>query len=253
MGRLAQTLGLANMHLSHAIFQWPFGLGGEAFPPEIDYVSRGQDIWRHASSRLKGNPSELDRVDCIGTLKRAINNRLKAIQATYHFDQLPTKRPKKQVLEKLQDYGIVRPAIIKELLDVRNGIEHNDAAPPDTPKCEFYVDIVWYFLKSTDSLVHMAVDSLHYQDDQSDSELALDIKPHEDWTVTVSGSVLDSYLKEHPVPHDLALLEFKSPARRARRGYTKFSAAVYKDAATLQMLAQEYFSISGYSHEDSEA
>jgi hypothetical protein len=241
------------MHLSHAIFQWPFGLDGENYPPEIDYVARGQEIWRHARARLKHTPSELDRVDCIGTLKRAINHRLKAIQATYHFDQLPTERPKKQILEKLQDYGIVRPAIIKELLEVRNGIEHNDAAPPDTPKCEFYVDIVWYFLKSTDALVHMAVDSMHYQDDQSDSELIIGVKPQENWKVTVSGTILDTYLKEHPAPLDLALLEFKSPVRRAKRGYTKFSATVHADKDTLQVLAQEYFSISGYSHEDSEA
>ena len=131
-----------------------------------------QEIWRHAAARLKGTPSDLDRVDCIGTLKRAINHRLKAIQATYNFDQLPTTRPKKQILEKLQDYGLVRPVIIKELLEVRNGIEHNDAAPPETPRCEFYVDVVWYFLKSTDTLVDMAVDSIVYEDDQSESALS---------------------------------------------------------------------------------
>ena len=241
------------MNLSHAIFQWPFGLDASAFPPEIDYVSRAQEIWRHARARLRGTPSELDRVDCIGTLKRAINHRLKSIQATYHFDQLPTKRPKKQVLERLQDYGIVRPAIIKELLEVRNGIEHNDAAPPDTPKCEFYVDIVWYFLKSTDSLVDMAVDSIHYEDDQSESVVIIAFQPREDWNITIGGSVLDSYLTQHPEPHDLNLLEFKSPTRRAKRGYTKFSATVQTNIDTLQVLAQEYFSISGYSHEDSEA
>jgi hypothetical protein len=139
------------------------------------------------------------------------------------------------------------------LLEVRNRIEHNDAPPPDTPKCEFYVDIVWYFLKSTDSLVDMAVDSIHYEDDQSESVVTIAINPQEGWKVAVSGSVLDSYLTEHPEPHDLALLEFKSPGRRARRGYTKFSATVQTDIGTLQVLAQEYFSISGYSDEDSEA
>ena len=241
------------MHLSHAILQWPYGVEGKAFPPEIDYVSRSQDIWRHAVARVKGDCSELDRVDCIGTLKRAINHRLKAIQATYHFDQLPTTRPKKQVLEKLQDYGIVRPAIIKELLEVRNGIEHNDAAPPDKPRCEFYIDLVWYFLKSTDSLVDMAVDSIVYEDDQSDSALYLSINPQENWRFTVSGTVLDSYLPALPKDGDLKLEDFKSPARRTRRGYTKFTAAIVPDRDALRRLAQDYFSASGFSHEDSEA
>jgi hypothetical protein len=241
------------MHLSHAIFQWPYGVDGKAFPPEIDYVSRAQEIWRHAAAKLKGTSSELDRVDCIGTLKRAINHRLKAIQATYHFDQLPTTRPKKQIFEKLQDYGLVRPAIIKELLEVRNGIEHNDAAPPDAPRCEFYVDVVWYFLKSTDALVDMAVDSIVYEDDQSESALYLSVKPDENWKFTLRGSVLDSYLPKDPKAGDLKLQDFATPTRRARRGYTKFTATVQPDLAAFQRLAQDYFSVSGYSHEDSEA
>ena len=241
------------MHLSQAIFQWPYGVDGKTFPPEIDYVSRAQEIWRHAAAKLKSPSSELDRVDCIGTLKRAINHRLKAIQATYHFDQLPTTRPKKQIFEKLQDYGLVRPAIIKELLEVRNGIEHNDAAPPDPPRCEFYVDVVWYFLKSTDALVDMAVDSIVYEDDQSESALYLSVKPYDNWKFSVSGSVLDSFLLEDPKAGDLKLQDFATPTRRAQRGYTKFTATVQPDLAVFQRLAQDYFSISGYSHEDSEA
>ena len=241
------------MHLSHAIFQWPYGVDGKSFPPEIDYVSRAQEIWRHAAVRLKGAPSELDRVDCIGTLKRAINHRLKSIQATYHFDLLPASRSKKQILEKLQDYGIVRPAIIKELLEVRNGIEHNDAAPPDGPSCAFYLDIVWYFLKSTDSLVDMAVDSIVYEDHQTESFIHLTVEPRENWKFKVSGTVIDSCLSNEPKTGDLKLQDFVTPTRRAKRGFTNFNATIQTDLAALQRLAQDYFSVSGYSHEDSEA
>jgi hypothetical protein len=139
------------------------------------------------------------------------------------------------------------------LLEVRNGIEHNDAAPPDTPRCEFYVDVVWYFLKSTDALVDMAVYSIGYEDDQSESAIYLSVKPHENWEFSVSGSVLDSYLPKDPEAGDLKLQDFTTPARRARRGYTKFTATVQTDLAALQRLAHEYFSVSGYSYEDSEA
>jgi hypothetical protein len=129
------------MFLSPAVFQWPYDAQDRVFPPEVDYVHRAHEVWRHAQGRLAGTPGPLDRVDCIGALKRAIDIRLKAIRATYNFDALPSPRAKKQTLEKLQDYGIVRPAILKELIDVRNSLEHEHTEPPQTERCKFYVDI----------------------------------------------------------------------------------------------------------------
>ena len=45
------------MHLSHAIFQWPLGLDGKAVPAEIDYVRKGQEIWRDAHLARFPTPS----------------------------------------------------------------------------------------------------------------------------------------------------------------------------------------------------
>ena len=53
-------------------------------------------------------------------------------------------------LERLEAVGLARPFLIRRLFDLRNDIEHRDAAPPDLDRCLELADVTWYFLKSTD-------------------------------------------------------------------------------------------------------
>jgi hypothetical protein len=59
-------------------------------------------------------------------------------------------------LEILAELGVIRPSLIQGLLKIRNDVEYNDAAPPAAEACRNFVDIVWYFLRSTDALLHTA-------------------------------------------------------------------------------------------------
>jgi hypothetical protein len=43
--------------------------------------------------------------------------------------------------------------LLTKLLEIRNAIEHEDKKPPKRNECLELVDIVWYFLKSTDNMV----------------------------------------------------------------------------------------------------
>lgn len=155
------------MYLSDDFFNWPY-LEFEGTGVDYENLTRGHDIWRHAQNKIKDDPSEFDRVDCILSLKRAINSRLKTIDSVYSFNKLPSQRLKKQILEKYQDYGLIRPSILKDLFVVRNLLEHEDVTPPEIDKCHYYVDMVWYFLKSTDSLLQIKCDSLIYEDNRSE-------------------------------------------------------------------------------------
>jgi hypothetical protein len=241
------------MFLSPAVFQWPYDAQDRTFPPEVDYVNKAHDVWRHAQSRLAGEPTALDRVDCIGALKRAIDIRLKAIRATYNFDILPSLRAKKQTLEKLQDYGIVRPAILKELIDVRNSLEHEHTEPPATDKCKFYIDICWYFLKSTDPLVDMAVSSLVYVDDPSDSSVQMEIEPRNDWALRVHGHVRSEFILLSGTEGALELTEFGPAPPKPKNGYQRFVANGKPTEEGLLRIAREYFGAAGYWYEDHNA
>lgn len=241
------------MFLSPAVFQWPYDAQDRMFPPETDFVHRGHEVWRHAQGRLSDSATPLDCVDCIGTLKRAIDIRLKAIRSTYNFDALPSPRGKKQTLERLQDYGIVRPAILKELIDVRNSLEHAHSEPPSVAKCRFYVDICWYFLKSTDILVDMAVASLVYEEHDYVSSVQIEVHPRDNWRLRVKGHIRTEMLLEVPTPGALELTDFAADPPKARVGYTRFIANGIIDSTGLTRIARDYFGASGYWYEDHSA
>ncbi|WP_284205527.1 hypothetical protein [Psychromonas marina] len=113
------------MYLSIEFLDWPYG-EHEATGVDFDKFNRGHEIWRHAKSRLDGNPNEFEIIDCITSLKRAVNSRIKTIAKEYDFSSLPNIRSKKQTLEKYQDYGIIRSSFLKELFELRNLLEHED-------------------------------------------------------------------------------------------------------------------------------
>ncbi|WP_313260480.1 hypothetical protein [Lacrimispora sp.] len=116
---------------------------------------RAYEIWDRAKFLIDINDNLFCLSDGITNLKRSINQRLKNIEKVYHFKNIDFENKAKGYLELLEQFDIVRPLIMKELLRIRNEIEHNDALPPNANRCQELVDIVWYFLKSTDSLVQI--------------------------------------------------------------------------------------------------
>ena len=110
-------------------------------------------IWSHAAGLLSGIPSELVRSDAVGNLKRALNVRLKHLEGLYRFSHLPLGLRHKATLERLEMLGVVRPLLLRHLLDIRDAIEHKNHKAPTSRRCNELLDIAWYFLKSTDALV----------------------------------------------------------------------------------------------------
>ena len=146
---------------------WPCDTqGSTSF--DYEYRFRGHEIWEHARKRLLDGGESLDKIDCLSALKRCINHRVKSIYKTHDIHNLPSVHGKKKTLEKLHEYGIVRPSLLQDLFKIRNDIEHEDKDPPSTDTCEKYLDIVWYFLKSTDDLVYTFNDLFAYQNPEKD-------------------------------------------------------------------------------------
>jgi hypothetical protein len=67
-----------------------------------DRATRLYEIHQHACDRLAGDdPKELDRVDAIITLRRAVGQRTKALKEIYAFRELPIGAKPKHDLELL--------------------------------------------------------------------------------------------------------------------------------------------------------
>lgn len=180
---------------------------GHSFDDEIRLVGRAHNIWRHASSLIYPGCSEFSRVDAITGLKRAVNQRIKTLARAYCFDGLPFANQRK-TLEKFQFYGIIRPALLKEIFEIRNAIEHMDSAPPDVNQCSRYIDFVWYFLKSTDSLLEMKKEDVIFWADTEHRSLRFCPRFDDSWSIMVSGEILEQDILECPHPGSLEIDEY---------------------------------------------
>lgn len=233
------------MYLNDDFFNWPYS-DYESTGVDFDKLTRAHDMWRHAQSRVKGEPNEFDRVDCISSLKRAVNSRLKTIESVYNFDKLPSLRSKKQTLEKYQDYGLIRPSILRDLFEIRNLLEHEDVDPPETDKCHLFIDIVWYFLKSTDSLLQMKCDCLIYESDTSE----LFMRPDSEWSYSLSGKVEKHLVSDTPKTNFIELVDGKTSDFLGNSAMLNISGSVKMTEELKTRFARDYFGAMDYWFED---
>lgn len=124
-------------------------------------LHRAYEIWSHAEQILSSKNDELHRADAITALKRCLNQRLQLIEETYNFKALFGKNT--HYLEILEYMNLVRPLMLKKLFTIRNDIEHRDAQPPDIERCLELLDLVWYFLKSTDNILSFRKEDVLYE------------------------------------------------------------------------------------------
>ena len=55
----------------------------------------------------------------------------------------------------MAEVGIIRPLLLKTLLNARNDVEYNDVKPPSVERCREFAEAVWYLLRSTDSILEV--------------------------------------------------------------------------------------------------
>lgn len=148
--------------LSNDIFNWAAYSQGGSILYELSW-RRSYEIWKRACDLIEKNDTPFDLNDGIANLKRSLNHRLTLIEEIYHFKNISFLNKPKGYLELLGAYNIVRPFIMKNLLIIRNNIEHHDSDPPELPRCKELLDITWYFLKSTDAIVQIKKESIYFE------------------------------------------------------------------------------------------
>ena len=166
---------------------------------------RAYEIWEHASTRLQNNPDEMDRTDAITTLKRCVNQRLQVIEKLYKLRAVFASSSNRylQLLERLL---IVRPLLILGLMEVRNEIEHQDKRPPKVERCLELLDIVWYFLRTTDRIVQKVYDSLVYDHDGDIYGVTLGITIKRKWNFTICGWLPKEFVAMQPKTNFVEIL-----------------------------------------------
>lgn len=157
-----KLMSLSKIWLKEDVFDWEGYLEGGSVNND-PLIDRPYKIWEHSKNlfKIKGE-NEFHRADGILNLKRSINHRLQYIEQIYQFKTFKFDNKPKGTLELLETFGLVRPYIMKQLFEIRNDIEHRDFKPPNIERCNELLDVVWYFLKSTDTLVQIIKSEFSY-------------------------------------------------------------------------------------------
>lgn len=198
---------MSNM-LSPEFLQWPLfsdGFEGWGDSEASEAVTRPYKIWRHASRLLEQGTAPEFRADIVTNLNRAVSLRLRNLSSRYKLKALPPRRKKFSIPQKLADYEIIRPVLLRQLIGIRNAVEHRDEQPPAKRRCAEFVEFTWYFLKSTDALTrHHCTGLISESSEQLGQEslwwLYIDNGPHEHWRPVLHGWIPRSMISS--VRHD---------------------------------------------------
>lgn len=141
------------IYISPDISSWHAMPSSGLILPDKD-KQRAYDHLHRAEHFLSlSNSNVADLTDSLSNLRRALTHRLQLIEKIYQLRAALEAGRKKPFLELLAEVGVVRPTLLRALLEARNAVEYRDRRPPSKKRCLELADSVWYFLRSTDPLV----------------------------------------------------------------------------------------------------
>lgn len=180
---------------------WP-GVWGGGTAGEADEWPRPYEMLKHADSRLSERPDEFARTDAIATLKRAVSHRIRLLDEKYGFRGLPVRDKPDEILDLLEWVGLIRPTMLRKLIELRNAVEHEDQPPSDANDCRVFADFVWFFMRATDRHVQLvpehfvlkerptAVNARHW--------VQVRVEPPRDWAPKISGWLPPNLISDVP-------------------------------------------------------
>jgi hypothetical protein len=190
----------SELWLNPSIFEWPASIG-QLDVHEIDSVVRAYELHSHAEKRLTHAETALDRVDVVGTLKRSIDHRVRLLDSIYDLQSIPITSKPRRKFDILAYFGVARPLMVAELWKIRNAVEHEDADPPTVEELHRFLDLTWYFLRSTDHLVLRSATGLLFELGHGIAEpgFEIEIEPRK-WTLALTGRLDRDLVSRDPVP-----------------------------------------------------
>lgn len=219
--------------LSSRVFEWANSTDGGRCS-DLERVTRPHALLAHCERVLAASDSEFSIADAILGLKRAINSRLQHIEELYGFRAIFPKGV--GALERLEQVGLARPFLVRQLFELRNDIEHNDAKPPTSYRVRELVDLTWYFLKTTDSACKLVPDGVILRAGEEGSF------PPEQW-ISVRPS------RDHPGHFDIAgwvHMDLLSPS--VQEGFFEIQLSVLKTKESAPPKTDDAFALAAYAH-----
>ncbi|SDH60894.1 hypothetical protein SAMN05192558_12215 [Actinokineospora alba] len=119
---------------------------------------RSYEMWRLAESKTG--------LDTVLWLNRAVNLRMRLLTQRYNMRSI-LRDPPPQDTEILARIGIIRPHMHRALTELHRALE---VSPVPPEHCAELVDTVWYFLRSTDSLMNVQRTDMAFAHEQANRD-----------------------------------------------------------------------------------
>jgi hypothetical protein len=155
---------MLKLWLSPEFLEWNMGgLDPKVVSIRDENVIKSYDLWRHAQQRLNevddngGTEENFDLGDVVKSLREVVENRQKMLETKFNLEDYifpETEKLNIPLYKKLEYFGMIKTTILKDLIEIRNRVVHEQKYPltRDKKRISELVDITWYFLRSTDSL-----------------------------------------------------------------------------------------------------
>jgi hypothetical protein len=185
--------------ISSKLFNWDPSAEGHRYCDKEEQ-REAHRMWCHAEKiLLKSTNTSYELIDCILTLRRSIDHRFKLLNRIYEFKKIPIKSKPKELHEQLAYFGITRTFMLNRIIEIRNSVEHRLKTPPQKDRCLEILDIVWYFLKSTDRYVNLRLESFLLECNEKellerDYVVTMALNPRNDWSIRIYGWLPEKYL-----------------------------------------------------------
>lgn len=251
----AMTSDLGRVWVSHVWRDWTMD-GGSEGSPDRARAARPYEHWDFARE-LAWTPgiNDVRRGVVMQKLWNAVDLRLQHLRDIYGLKQLARQAQwpasDGEGLKTLERLGLLRPLILRELKAVRDAVEHEDDAHPDAEACRNYVDLVWYFLRSTDifvsrpwdDVIRVLEDEVHAGDQVEFGKYHVTLTyDTSTWRIRLWGRLRPEDVSTSPVAQALPMLLDKPLRHEA--GLVQVSGEFRASGEPFVGLVQEYFGLN---------
>ncbi|WKG02177.1 hypothetical protein [Mycolicibacterium sp. HK-90] len=183
-------------------------------------ASRAYQHWHLAEEDAHRVPQDdVRRGAVMQRLWNAVDFRVRLLHDIYELRRLSGvlgwESEKPNLLEILTRVGLVRPLALRQLQRIRNTVEHADRGAPSHEECLNFIDIVWYFLRSTDLFTTRRILHLDLAHPTRDSEtdrlfVSFDFED-QSWLPGVRGWLPQTAVSTVENDHSLRIQLHKAP------------------------------------------
>ncbi|HEU17850.1 MAG TPA: hypothetical protein ENO00_00490 [Deltaproteobacteria bacterium] len=190
------------MWITPDFLKWPAELKRSKTHSDKRTVRHPYQIMHYAEQLLEECDTGSADDEIMATLRRVIDNRLRALDEIYAFDALPVQDKPDDPVERLEYVGVIKSFLCRTLIDIRHGV-----APPTFAGYETYLEFVWCFIRVTDGLLVKTPTVIGFPRPAGldvtlvPYEIAVTVDPRDGWSPKIRGLLDSSMISSEPMAH----------------------------------------------------